>query len=192
MASIGKVIGITAAVGAAGFGAYYLISRSMEIDTFINNVKFNVKPTKVKLKGTKLSVFLTIEIINPSDISISFQKPTVWIKYDGTDLAQSKQSKDKVTIEKQGKTKIKDIELQIDMISNIPTFINIFTTLFSDGNKVSANDFVTKLTTIKQRLVDNMPKLLGKLEVTLLTRVGKTPINPTFRLAEEQTEVINE
>ena len=104
MASIGKVIGITAAVGVAGYGFYWLVSRAAEVDSLIKNVNFNISVAKVKFSNkvlgipTTVTIFLTVEIINPTKLSISFEKPTIWAFYNDNQIAQSTQSSDKIKL----------------------------------------------------------------------------------------------
>ena len=75
MASAGKIIGVTAAVGVVGLGTYILITKAMEIDSLIKNIQFSVSVSKVRLEGySHLKVYINVSIINPTKLSFKFER----------------------------------------------------------------------------------------------------------------------
>jgi len=184
MASAGKIIGITAAVAAAGFGVYYVISKAAEVDSLRKNIQFSVTPSKVRFDGGLLSptlkVYLNVSIINPTKLSISFEKPTCWIYFNGSCLASSTQSTDKIKLEQQGTTKIRNIELSIPVLKNIQSFIEL-------GRKAFQNVSNTNDGLINQ-IKSNLTALLPYFEVGIKTYIGKTPIEKRFALSSQTEE----
>ncbi|MBQ3618508.1 MAG: hypothetical protein II939_10180 [Bacteroidales bacterium] len=181
MASAGKIIGVTAAVGVVGLGTYILITKAMEIDSLIKNIQFSVSVSKVRLEGySHLKVYINVSIINPTKLSFKFEKPTVWIYFNGSSLASSKQSTEKVKIEPQGTSTIRNIELSIPILSNISTFLEIGRKLFNKTFK-SVEGFVNQIQ-------NNLNSILPLLSVTIKTYIGKTPIEYSTQLSSTTEE----
>lgn len=189
MASIGKVIGITAAVGVAGYGFYWLVSRAAEVDSLIKNVNFNISVAKVKFSNkvlgipTTVTIFLTVEIINPTKLSISFEKPTIWAFYNDNQIAQSTQSSDKIKLEPQGSTFIRNIALKIPLTSNMGVFLDMGKRIFSD---IKSQDKLIP------QIIANANKIMPLITVRLKTYVGQTPIEYETNLAAEETMTTTE
>jgi len=183
MASIGKILGITTAVAASGIGIYYLVSKAAEVDTLLNNVNFNVSVSKVtfgnKFLGvipTTMTVYLNVQIINPTTLSISFKKPDVWIYYGDKVLASSKISEQKVKLEPQGTTTIRDIAMQIPLATNASIFVDMAKRVFSNLDRSSEQS-------IWKQITGNALTLMPLLKVKLLTYIGKSPLNFEAQLA---------
>ena len=176
MASIGKILGITTAVAASGIGIYYLVSKAAEVDTLINNVNFNVSVSKVSFIPTTMTVYLNVQIINPTTLSISFKKPDVWIYYGDKVLASSKISEQKVKLEPQGTTTIRDIAMQIPLATNASIFVDMAKRVFSNLDMSSEQS-------IWKQITGNALTLMPLLKVKLLTYIGKSPLNFEAQLA---------
>ncbi|MBQ3658329.1 MAG: hypothetical protein II956_16045 [Bacteroidales bacterium] len=189
MASLGKILGITAAVGFVGYGIYWGVSRAADVSSLAKNVSFNISVSKVKFSNkvlgipTTVTIYLTVEIINPTKLSISFEKPTVWAYYDGKTLAQSIQSTDKIKLEPQGSTFIKNIALKIPMASNISLFMDMGKRVFSNLNTQDK---------IVSQIITNAKDLLPLISVQIKTYIGQTPIEYTTSLAAEETMTTTE
>lgn len=184
MASVRKIVGVTAAVAVVGCGVYYVMSKAAEVDSLIKNIQFNVTPSKIRLDGGLLSpvlkVYLNVGIVNPTKLSISFEKPTVWIYFNGSCLASSTQSTDKIKLEQQGTTTIRNIELSIPITSNFQTFMEM-------GRRVFQNVSNSKDGLISQ-LKNNLSALLPLLSVKLKTYIGKAPIEYETSLSSQTEE----
>ena len=183
MANVGKIIGITTIVGVAGIFTYKLVSKARDVSSLINNIRFNITPSKAKISGTNLSVFVNVEIINPTKLSVSFEKPYVRIFYNGNLLAESKQSKDLVKVEPQGTTKIKDIELKISLLSNISTFVDMGKKAFTDLKITESTSATNKALAIASKIATNAQSILPLLSVWVKTYVGGQPIEYSTALA---------
>ena len=189
MASAGKIIGITAAVGAAGYGAYYLISRAAEIDTLSKDIQFNISVSKINFSAkvlgipTTVTLYLTVEIINPTKLSISFEKPTIWAFYNGNQIESTKQSTNKIKLEKQGSTYIRNIALKIPLAANIAVFMDMGKRVFSNIN--------TQDKMIPQ-IIANASALLPLISVRLKTYIGELPITYETSLAAEESTTTTE
>lgn len=189
MASVGKVIGITAAVGVVGYGVYWFISRAADVDSLIKNINFNISVSKVKFSNkvlgipTTVTIYLIVEIINPTKLSISFEKPTVWVNYNGNQLAQSMQSTDKIKLEPQGSTYIRNIALKIPLSSNIGLFMDM-------GKRVFTN--INTQDKLIPQIMANANKLMPLINVRIKTYIGQTPIEYETSLAAEESMTTTE
>ncbi|MCR4558660.1 MAG: hypothetical protein K5685_01105 [Bacteroidales bacterium] len=189
MASIGKILGITAAAGVVGYGIYWTVSRAADISSLSKNVNFNINVSKVKFSNKVLGIpstvtlYLTVEIINPTKLSISFEKPTVWAFYNGNQIAQSIQSTDKIKLEAQGSTFIRNIALKIPLASNISTFVDMGKRVFTNLNSQDK---------IISQIMNNTSALLPLITVRIKTYIGQTPIEYETSLAAEESMTTTE
>ena len=115
--NVKKVLIGTAIAAVVGYLIYKGTQKTFEAKAFVDQLNFNIKLGKIAIQNKKLVIKLNIEFINPTKLSVSFEKPTVQIKYNGSVLAQSKISKDIVTIKPQGMSVLKDMTFEIPILS---------------------------------------------------------------------------
>ena len=118
--------------------------------------------------------------------AVSFEKPTVQIKYNGSVLAQSKISKDIVTIKPQGMSVLKDMTFEIPILS-LQT-VSLFADMLSkagEGFKFDKNAKLTEnITNLINTLSNNvLTKLLPLLEVAMVVYVGDIAIPYSTKLS---------
>lgn len=187
----GKIIVGTIVVGGVGFLIFNLLKKANEADAFVKNIQTNVGLDSIKVVSSKdtlisrilnpqtwvLRIKVNISFFNPTNISVSFQKPYVDLKYKGTVLAKSKVSSDKITIAANGQSEVATITLDIPILSKMSILKEMCTNIikgveFSESN---ISNVITALTT-------NATALLPLLEIYVQTRIGGVLIPFTTKL----------
>lgn len=184
--NVKKVLIGTAIAAVVGYLIYKGTQKTIEAKAFVDQLNFNIKLGKIAIQNKKLVIKLNIEFINPTKLSVSFEKPTVQIKYNGSVLAQSKISKDIVTIKPQGMSVINDMTFEIPILS-LKT-VSLFADMLSkagEGFKFNKNaKLKDNITNLINTLSNNvLTKLLPLLEVAMVVYVGDIAIPYSTKLA---------
>jgi len=178
------IIGIAVA-GTIGYLIYKGTQKTLEAKAFVDHLNFDIKVASCKIQSSKLILKLNIDFINPTKMSVSFQKPNVTIKYNGSELARSKVSTDIVTIKPEGASRISNMTFEIPLLNF--SMLSIFADMMA---KITEGFRIDRTKTVVENaknlialLSDNaMKKLLPLLEVSLLTYIGSNPISYTTKL----------
>ncbi len=184
--NVKKVLIGTAIAAVVGYIIYKGTQKTIEAKAFVDQLNFNIKLGKIAIQNKKLVIKLNIEFINPTKLSVSFEKPTVQIKYNGSILAQSKVSSDIVTIKPQGMSMLKDMTFEIPILS-LQT-VSLFADMLAkagEGFKFDKNAKLTEnITNLINTLSNNvLSKLLPLLEVAMVVYVGDIAIPYSTKLS---------
>lgn len=183
--NIKKAIIVTAIVGGIGYLIYKGTQKTLEAKAFVNNLNFDIKVASCKVQNSKIVLKLNIDFINPSKMSVSFQKPNVIINYNGSELTRSKISTDIVTIKAQSTSRLSNMTFEIPLMTfSMLSIVADMLAKITEGVRLDRTKTVAEnAKNIVAALSDNaMKKLLPLLEVKLLTYIGDNPIEYTTKL----------
>lgn len=200
MTTTAKTLAWILGLSLVGVGVYKLTQTTLELKAFYDHIAFsaeNVKITFVKQEGKtilqtilnnlipKIRIKFDIKITNPTKTSVTFQKPFVKILYDGSELATSTitNSANKVTIQKESFTYIRDFQFDIDLGSKFSVIYDMVSKVASGvsiDRSATLKDNLTKMASV---LTDNvLNQLLPLIEVNILVYAGNNPIDVKFKL----------
>jgi len=168
-------------VGALGFGIYKIVGKAKEVDNFLNNYGFSFKVGKPKLKysfkvfPTGMDLPIDVIINNTSTITAEFEKPSLIIKYKGSELTRSVISTERVKINPKGNSTIPNIIFPISFTNS--TFIQLVRDFV--GKNLSISDIPTAV----QNIMGNMRQVMKETQISGVVYVKKPidtmiPIEP--------------
>lgn len=182
--NIKKTVIVLALVGGIGYLIYKGTQKTLEAKAFVNNLNFDIKVASCKVQNSKIILKLNIDFINPSKMSVSFQKPNVIINYNGSELSRSKISTDIVTIKAQSTSRLSNMTFEIPLSFSMLSIIADMLAKVTEGVRLDRTKSVgDNAKNVIAMLSDNaMKKLLPLLEVKLLTYIGDNPIEYSTKL----------
>lgn len=192
MANIKKIAAFTGIATLIGAIIYKSIQTSLELKAFYDQLSFNIVNLRAyfdnknfwqALVNPILVIKADVEFVNPTKTSISFQKPTITLRYNGSELAKSKISKDIITIEPEGVSIAKNFTFSIDLYSKYTILIDIFNRLKKNVNLDGKNTAKDKIKAIIEQVSDAaLMDILPLLECNILVYWGNNPIDYTTKL----------
>ena len=163
------------AISAGIFGIYKLASFGSEAYAFSQQAKYNIGiPKNIKLNGANLQFTLPLNIVNPTRFFWSINFPKCILMYEGNQIGETLNStSERIQIIKDG-TKTIDINLQIDLMANLPIFLKILKDSINAENSDNQKLF--------DRVKDNFVEISKKFTLNCSLRVLGININKNIPL----------
>lgn len=170
-------------IAGGAYAIWKLVSGANELKTFYDQLIINIKAGNPAIRfagniwNPILRIRLNVEFVNPTKTSVSFEKPTVTIFYNGNTIAQSKISNEEVTIRPQDTSIIQNLTFDIPLtsITVVGALVDIARKLRTGIEVKDSDPLAVKAAAVFSTLSSNLDNVLPLFDVSCVIYLAGQP-----------------